>query len=328
MGGGGRGAVRCGASLFKKSLPTHLFFSCFFFCPVPPAPGVPRANAYVRQFSVQYSYDCSSYTTYTENGVERRFAGNWDTSTVARNEHAPVWAKCYRIFLRDWRDVTPGMRVELYAYAQAEQTKLSGARHAGYLGVLFRDGCPPNQLLLREASTNAKTTLAPAVAYDMSASLPTTTRDSTWPRVIIQSETPLTFTQAGTSTYSFTAKTGAVLTDACSTTVTVLDGARSLNPSLCPADDLVLVDDGRMDAKYEWTRASGVDSNIAPGSRLRLGRNVIFHHTSTSYCSFTVEVTLRKFCSEEKRKGQSKLRAPTGERKQESGHTVGNAPVS
>ena len=257
----------------------------------------------MRQFSVTYSYDCSSYVTYQENDVERRFAGNWDTETVVQHEHSPVWAKCYRIYLRDWSSVTPGLRIELYAYAQAEQTKLAGARHAGYLGSLFRDGCPANQLLMREAGTNAKTVLAPAVAYDMSASLPTTSRDSSWPRITLQEETLLTFSQAGTSSYSFTAKTGSVLTDSCTTTVTVVDGARSLNPGLCPSDDLVLVEDGRMDTVYTWTRGSGVESNIAPGSRLRLGYNVIFHYTATAYCSFTVHVALRTLAEADAARG-------------------------
>lgn len=282
-------ATAVGASPYDCSIST-------FSLPKPPQlAGVPRANAFIRQYAVYYSYDCSSYTQYTENGVERRFRGNWDTTTVVRNYHAPVWARCYRVYLRNWDGVQPGMRLELFAYPENLPSTLGGARHSGYLGSLFRDGCPTNQFLMRQASGTAATVLPAAVAYDMSGTVPTGSRGSSWPKLYVAGEQTLTFSSAGTRSYSFTAYANIVATDTCTSTVTVVDGARTLNSAACPAGDTVLATEGRLDGVYAWTLPSGYAATVSPGTRFRLGRTKVFVYSSSEYCSFEVRVVLGEF---------------------------------
>lgn len=65
---------------------------------------------------IQYSYDCSSFQTYTEHGGTRYFSGNWDADTIVSHAHHPVWARCLRYYTYNWEGTTPSLRLEVYGY--------------------------------------------------------------------------------------------------------------------------------------------------------------------------------------------------------------------
>ncbi|EGD80129.1 hypothetical protein PTSG_13037 [Salpingoeca rosetta] len=239
----------------------------------------------VREFEVKYSLDCSTFTTYGEEGVTRTFLGSTSPTQKVFTRFRPVRARCIRIYPLGGTAV--GARMDVLGYAE---TPTSNNQLPVHPSPLFVNGCPESQL--HHGTSSATITLDTPTAVDPSgAVLPSTV--AVWPQVGVSSPSMPATVGTGTHAFTFSASDGIYATDTCTTQVVVTPNMLTETSGLCPADITITADVDRNDAVVSFTVQSGLSASIAPGSRFHLGVTKVFLYSASVYCSFTVTVNQR-----------------------------------